>query len=61
MAIPPKQNNRDQDLPKRQGDDVPPAPDTTPGSSGRERNAPVPEEETYERDPAEQRRSPGVE
>ena len=46
--------NHDQEMPPRKGDDIPNtgvderAPD-------RERNAPVPEEETYERQPRNQR------
>jgi hypothetical protein len=46
--------NADQDLPKRQGDKI---IDTTTEESipGRDRNAPVPEEETYEREPRNQR------
>lgn len=46
--------NPDQDLPKRQGDSF---VSTTTEESGddRGRNAPVPEEETYEREPRNQR------
>ena len=46
--------NSDQDLPKRQGDKI---IDTTTEESvpGRDRNGPVPEEETYEREPRNQR------
>jgi hypothetical protein len=46
--------NRDQEMPKRQGDTI---PNTTAEERdrNRDRNAPVPEEETYERGPETQR------
>ena len=46
--------NADQDLPRRQGDKI---IDTTTEENipGRDRNGPVPEEETYEREPRDQR------
>jgi hypothetical protein len=46
--------NRDQDLPARKGDTMEPI--TTPERSqgDRERNAPLPEEETYERESGKQ-------
>ena len=49
--------NRDQDLPPRKGDTI--EPTTTPERSQgkRERNAPLPEEETYERDSENGRRT----
>ena len=47
-------HNPDQDVPKRQGDSV---ANTTveEGGPDRDRHAPVPEEETYEREPRNQR------
>jgi hypothetical protein len=45
--------NRDLDVPKRQGDE--PSPMSEEGGPDRDRNGPVPEEETYERDPRNQR------
>jgi hypothetical protein len=60
MTVPPKPTNADQDPPKRQGDDFPAVPEQ-PSSPDHERNAPIPEEETYEREPGDQRRSPGIE
>jgi hypothetical protein len=60
MIVPPKPINPDQDVPKRQGDDLPAAPEQ-PSAPDRERNAPLPEEETYERDQRDQPRSPGIE
>jgi hypothetical protein len=50
-----KPPNRDQELPHRQGESI----ESTVGSGRdqdkRERNAPLPEEETYEREPRNQR------
>ena len=50
----PKQpRNPDQDVPRREGDNFPsPA---TPGTPERERDRPLPEEESYEREPTDQR------
>ena len=48
--------NRDQELPPRKGDSI---EHTTPperGQDERERNAPLPEEETYERGTGNRRR-----
>ena len=44
--------NRDQELPKRQGDNLPGT--TEPGADRTDRNErkPLPEEETYEREPS---------
>lgn len=53
--------NRDQELPPRKGDTIgAPEPITTPehghGDRERDRNAPLPEEETYEREAGKRRR-----
>jgi hypothetical protein len=46
--------NRDQDVPPRKGDSI---ESTVPerGKDERDRNAPLPEEEAYEREPQDQR------
>jgi hypothetical protein len=46
--------NRDQQLPRRKGDFIEPPPGTE-REKERDRNAPLPEEETYEREPRNQR------
>jgi hypothetical protein len=46
--------NRDQELPRRQGDSIEPAVGSDRGQD-RERNSPSPEDETSERDPVHQR------
>jgi hypothetical protein len=46
--------NVDQDLPKRQGDAIANT-STEANERDRDRNAPVPEEETFEREPRNQR------
>jgi hypothetical protein len=46
--------NRDQETPKREGDDIPNTA-VEERVRDRERNTPVPEEETYEREPRNQR------
>jgi hypothetical protein len=48
--------NRDQEQPPRKGDKIEPTPPAERGQDRRERKAPLPEEETYERDPTNQRR-----
>ena len=45
--------NRDQDLPARKGDTIEPRAMPEQSPSKRERNAPLPEEETYERESEE--------
>jgi hypothetical protein len=50
--------NRDQELPRRQGDSVDSTVGTEKGKEKgkeRDRNAPLTEEETYEREPRNQR------
>ena len=58
MTGPPRRTNRDQDIPTRTGENMgapePIGPRSTP--TGPERNAPLPEEETYERNQEERRR-----
>jgi hypothetical protein len=49
--------NQDQELPPRKGDSIEPAPPPERGHGDRERNAPLPEEETYERGVGNQRRT----
>lgn len=46
--------NRDQELPRRKGDSVDSTVGTEKGKK-RDRNAPLAEEETYEREPRNQR------
>jgi hypothetical protein len=47
----PSRKNRDQDIPTKTGEEMgPPEPIGPRPPSGPERNAPLPEEETYERD-----------
>ena len=48
--------NRDQEQPPRKGDTIEPTTPAEPEGDKRERNAPLPEEETYEREPVNQRR-----
>ena len=47
-------HNRDQDLPRRKGESVESTIGPEKGKE-RDRNAPLPEEETYEREPRNQR------
>jgi hypothetical protein len=47
--------NRDQELPPRKGDTIERMIPEERGGEDRDRNAPVPEEETYEREPRNQR------
>lgn len=47
--------NRDQDLPRRKGDSIESTQPAEDRQGEHERNAPVPEEETYEREPLDQR------
>jgi hypothetical protein len=57
--MPPRNNkpprNRDQDLPPRKGDMIERTIPEERDREDRDRNAPVPEEETYEREPRNQR------
>jgi hypothetical protein len=48
--------NRDQEQPPRKGDTIEPTIPAEREGDKRERNAPLPEEETYEREPMNQRR-----
>jgi hypothetical protein len=50
-----KPPNRDQDVPRRKGESIESPVGTERGQGTRERNAPLPEEETYEREPRDQR------
>jgi hypothetical protein len=45
--------NRDQEMPKREGDNIPNTA-AEERARDRDRHAPVPEEETYEREPRNQ-------
>jgi hypothetical protein len=45
--------NRDQEMPKRMGDEIPNT--VHERARDRDRDAPMPEEETYEREPPNQR------
>ena len=48
--------NRDLEQPRRTGETIQPTVPPEKGQSERERNAPLPEEETYEREPPTPRR-----
>ena len=47
--------NRDQELPRRQGESIESTVPPERGKDERDRNAPLPEKETYEREPRDQR------
>ena len=48
--------NPDQDVPRREGEHFPgPAKTPETGRTDRDRDAPLPEEETYEREPTDKR------
>ena len=49
--------NRDQELPARKGDSIETPTPPEPGSGERKRNAPLSEEETYERESDDRRRN----
>jgi hypothetical protein len=53
MAMDPQKppRNRDQEQPPRKGDTIEPTTPVERGQEERERRAPLPEEETYEREP----------
>ena len=57
MREPTPPRNRDQEIPTKSGDEIGDREPLTPqpGSETDERDAPLPEEETYERDGKEQR------
>ena len=57
MATDPQKppRNRDQEQPPRKGDTIEPTIPAERGGEKPERNAPLPEEETYEREPVNQR------
>lgn len=59
MAADPQKppRNRDQEQPPRKGDTIEPTIPAERGQDKRERNVPLPEEETYEREPMNPRRS----
>ena len=48
-------HNRDQDIPPRKGESIESTVPSERGKEDRDRNAPLPEEETYEREPGRQR------
>ena len=58
MSDPTQPRNHDQDIPGRSGEDMGEREAITPnpGRESGERSAPLPEEETYERDRDERRR-----
>ena len=47
--------NRDQDIPPRKGESIESTVPSERGTGEPDRNAPLPEEETYEREPRDQR------
>lgn len=47
--------NRDQEVPRRKGESIESTTVESERGNERDRNAPVPEEETYEREPRNQR------
>jgi hypothetical protein len=47
--------NRDQELPPRKGESIESTVPPERGTGERDRDAPLPEEETYEREPRDQR------
>jgi hypothetical protein len=47
--------NPDQDMPRREGENFPSSLTPETGRTDHDRDAPLPEEETYEREPADKR------